>query len=80
MVDDDVEPVELMQDVFSRDGRFDVRTANNGFNAGMMILVFESDLVVLDVMLPDINGREVCARVRGTFPGSGPSMVICLNP
>lgn len=65
LVDDDVELVELMQDVFSRDGRFEARTANNGFNAGMMILEFEPDLVVLDVMLPDINGREVCARVRG---------------
>ena len=65
LVDDDVGLVELMQDVFARDGRFEIRTANNGFNAGMMILEFEPDLVVLDVMLPDINGREVCARVRG---------------
>jgi len=63
-VDDDAELVELMQDVFSRDGRFEIKTANNGFNAGMMILDFRPDLVVLDVMLPDINGREVCARVR----------------
>jgi excisionase family DNA binding protein len=64
LVDDDAELVELMQDVFVRDGRFEVKTANNGFNAGMMILEFRPDLVVLDVMLPDINGREVCARVR----------------
>lgn len=64
LVDDDAELVELMQDVFSRDGRFDIKTANNGFNAGMMILEFHPDLVVLDVMLPDINGRDVCARVR----------------
>lgn len=64
LVDDDVELVELMQDVFARDGRFDIKTANNGFDAGMMVLDFRPDLVVLDVMLPDINGREVCQRVR----------------
>lgn len=64
IVDDDVELVELMVDVFERDGRFDVRSANNGFDAGMLVKEFRPDLVVLDVMLPDINGKEVCHRVR----------------
>ncbi len=64
IVDDDEELVELMGDVFSRDGRFDVKTANNGFDAGMQVREFRPDLVVLDVMLPDINGKEVCQRVR----------------
>ena len=64
IVDDDEELVELMVDVFSRDGRFDIRTANNGFDAGMLVREFRPDLVVLDVMLPDINGKEVCQRVR----------------
>ena len=64
IVDDDEELVELLKDAFERDGRFDVRTANNGFDAGMLVKEFRPDLVVLDVMLPDINGREVCVRVR----------------
>ncbi|MDG2384673.1 MAG: response regulator [Pirellulaceae bacterium] len=64
IVDDDEELVELLKDTFDRDGRFDVRTANNGFDAGMLVKEFRPDLVVLDVMLPDINGREVCVRVR----------------
>ena len=65
IVDDDEELVELMSDVFSRDRRFEIRTANNGFGAGMAVNEFRPDLVVLDVMLPDINGKEVCVRVRG---------------
>ena len=65
VVDDDEELVELMVDVFARDGRFEIRTANNGFGAGMLVREFRPDLVVLDVMLPDINGKEVCQRVRG---------------
>jgi excisionase family DNA binding protein len=64
IVDDDEELVELLRDAFEHDGRFDVRTANNGFDAGMLVKEFRPDLVVLDVMLPDINGREVCVRVR----------------
>ena len=64
IVDDDEELVELLSDVFSKDGRFEIRTANNGFAAGMLVKEFRPDLVVLDVMLPDINGKEVCQRVR----------------
>jgi excisionase family DNA binding protein len=64
IVDDDHELVELLVDVFQRDGRFEHRTANNGFDAGMLVKEFRPDLVVLDVMLPDINGKEVCQRVR----------------
>jgi DNA-binding response OmpR family regulator len=64
IVDDDQDLVDLMQDGFERDGRFEIRTANNGFDAGMQVKEFRPDLVVLDVMLPDINGREVCQRVR----------------
>jgi excisionase family DNA binding protein len=65
LVDDDVELVELMTKVLEDDGRFEVRVANNGFDAGMMVKEYRPDLIVLDVMLPDINGKEVCHRVRG---------------
>ena len=64
IVDDDVEIVTLIQDMLERDGRFEVRAANNGFDAGMMVKEYHPDLIVLDVMLPDINGKEVCQRVR----------------
>jgi excisionase family DNA binding protein len=64
IVDDDQDLVDLLSDVFDKDGRFDIRTANNGFDAGMLVKEFRPDLVVLDVMLPDINGKEVCQRVR----------------
>ena len=64
LVDDDVELVELMTKVLEEDGRFEVRVATTGFDAGMMVKEYRPDLIVLDVMLPDINGREVCHRVR----------------
>jgi excisionase family DNA binding protein len=64
IVDDDPELVELIRDVLEADGRFEVRVANNGFDAGMMTKEYRPDIIVLDVMLPDINGKEVCQRVR----------------
>jgi len=64
VVDDDQDLVELICDSLERDGRFDVRSVNNGFGAGMLIKEFRPDVIVLDVMLPDINGKEVCQLVR----------------
>jgi excisionase family DNA binding protein len=64
LVDDDVDLVDLMTRVIEEDGRFEVRIASNGFDAGMMVKEYRPDIIVLDVMLPDINGKEVCQRVR----------------
>ena len=64
VVDDDQDLVELIVDVLERDGRFETRSVNNGFDAGMMVKEYRPDLIVLDVMLPDINGKDVCLRVR----------------
>ncbi len=64
IVDDDDEIVELMVDVLSRDGRFDIKTASSGYDAGIMTEQFRPDLVLLDYMLPDINGNIVCQAIR----------------
>ncbi len=64
VVDDDEDLVELICDALERHGRLEVRSVNNGFGAGMLIKEFRPDLIVLDVMLPDINGKEVCRLVR----------------
>jgi excisionase family DNA binding protein len=64
VVDDDEQLTELIVDALERDGRFDIRSVNNGFGAGMLVKEYRPDLIILDVMLPDINGKEVCQRVR----------------
>ncbi|MGL6225928.1 MAG: response regulator [Thermoguttaceae bacterium] len=64
VVDDDADLVDLIVDVLGRHGGFETRTVNNGFDAGMMVKDYRPDLIILDVMLPDINGKEVCLRVR----------------
>jgi excisionase family DNA binding protein len=64
VVDDDPEIVELFVDVLTRDGRFEVRTARSGYDAGMLTQEFNPDLIILDYMLPDINGNVVCRTIR----------------
>ena len=64
VVDDDPEIVELFVDVLERDGRFEVKTANSGYDAGMLTQEFNPDLLILDYMLPDINGNVVCQTIR----------------
>jgi len=64
VVDDDPEIVELFVDVLERDGRFDVKTAASGYDAGILTHEFGPDLLILDYMLPDINGNVVCQTLR----------------
>ena len=64
VVDDDPEIVELFVDVLERDGRFEVKTASTGYDAGILTHEFSPDLVILDYMLPDINGNVVCQTIR----------------
>ncbi|MCY2952331.1 MAG: response regulator [Planctomycetota bacterium] len=64
VVDDDPEIVELFVDVLERDGRFDVKTASSGYDAGVITHEFSPDLVILDYMLPDVNGNIVCQTIR----------------
>ena len=64
--------------VLEEDGRFEVRVAGNGFDAGMMVKEYRPDLIVLDVMLPDINGKEVCHRVRAD-PSLEDVRILCIS-
>ena len=64
VVDDDPEIIELFVDVLQADGRFEVATAQTGYEAGMQTEKFRPDVVILDYMLPDINGNVVCRTLR----------------
>src|SRR5437868_11648419 len=78
VVDDDQDLVDVIVDVLEKDTRFEVRSVNNGFDAGMMVKEYRPDLLVLDVMLPDINGKEVCHRVRAD-PAMEDVRIICIS-
>ena len=64
IVDDDAEIVELIVDILVRDGRFETKTASSGYDAGISTEQFRPDLILLDYMLPDVNGSVVCQTIR----------------
>ncbi len=64
VVDDDPEIVSLLLDVLGNDERFEVRSAQTGYDAGVMTEEFRPDVIILDYMLPDINGNVVCQTIR----------------
>lgn len=63
VVDDDANLREVVRYALSREG-FRVREASNGREAVAMFEDHPSDLVVLDVMMPDQDGLETCRRLR----------------
>ncbi|NOX60226.1 MAG: response regulator [Planctomycetes bacterium] len=64
VVDDDQDIVDMLSEILNRDGRFEVKTAVTGYDAGMLTHSFHPDVMLLDYKLPDINGNVVCKTVR----------------
>jgi excisionase family DNA binding protein len=76
IVDDDPAIVEMLQDLLTRDGRFEVKSAANGFDAGILTREFRPDVLLLDYLLPDINGNVVCQRIRSDPKLSATKIII----
>ncbi|MBC8118223.1 MAG: response regulator transcription factor [Burkholderiaceae bacterium] len=66
VIDDDVELVRLLTQIFSREG-IAMRSATTG-TAGLESLSPAPSLVLLDLMLPDMHGKEVFRRLRERMP------------
>ena len=63
IVDDDIKTVELVKLYLTRDG-YQVLTAYDGIEALRLARESRPELIVLDLMLPDIDGLEVCRILR----------------
>lgn len=64
LVDDEKDIVELMEEVLNKEGLHSVRKAYTGTEALQICRDFQPDVIVLDIMLPDIDGLEVCRQIR----------------
>ena len=67
IVEDDTELRELLNRRLSDSG-YHTRLAENGLQALVEIQEKAPDLVLLDIMLPEMDGLEVCRRIRTTHP------------
>jgi DNA-binding response OmpR family regulator len=78
VVDDDLTIGEVVGD-YLRDAGLEARHAADGQSALSLAREWLPDLVVLDLMLPGIDGLEVCRRLRAEQRGQQPLPVIMLT-
>lgn len=66
VVDDDPDNLFLMAEVLRLEG-YEVQTAKSGFEALEKLEGVLPQLILLDVMMPEMNGFEVCRRIRSNL-------------
>lgn len=64
IVDDDVNMVNSIKRILRKDQVFEVDVAYDGFEAGIKLLLFKPDLVILDMKMPGMNGFEVAQKIK----------------
>ena len=66
VVDDDPIIVEtIVQSLEEDEHDYEVISASDGFEAGIQVSHFKPHLLILDIMMPDIKGYEVCKKIKG---------------
>lgn len=64
IVDDEAAVVAFIEAVLRLQSEYEVATAFDGFEAGRKLATFRPDLVILDIVLPGVDGFEICRRVK----------------
>lgn len=69
LVEDDIKLSRLISD-YLESNNFSVEVINNGAKAAVQLAhSVKADLIILDVMLPGLDGFEICKRIRPHFNG-----------
>lgn len=63
IVDDDLDLLELLKDALH--DRYDVDVASTALDAASRLAVFQPDVILLDIRLPDLSGLQVCRHFQG---------------
>jgi len=67
VVDDDPVIIKLLQNILSAEN-FQVIAASDGLDAMTQVREHKPDLIVLDIMMPKINGYDVCRNLKFDSP------------
>ncbi len=63
VIDDDPKILQMIQTILSRE-ELEIACANSGFQAGLLISSWLPDIIVLDFLMPEMDGFEVCRRLK----------------
>jgi len=65
VVDDEPVVLDLVRDVLTDlDHKFEVEAAKDAFDAGRLVVSFRPQIIFLDLMMPGVDGFEVCSRLK----------------
>lgn len=64
LVDDEKDIADLVEEVLRQDSFENIKKVYTGMDAVQVCREYQPDVVVLDIMLPDIGGIEVCKQIR----------------
>jgi excisionase family DNA binding protein len=64
IVDDEEELADVIKAYFERKGGFEITTVNDGISALLEVGRAKPDLLILDIMIPGVDGVEVCRRIK----------------
>lgn len=64
IVDDEVRIARILKRTLESTGQFKVKIENKGANAINVARVFKPDLILLDIIMPDMRGEEIAAQIR----------------
>ena len=64
LIDDEKDITDLINDILQKDGFKNILVAHNGYDGINICKREKPHVVILDVMLPDIDGIEVCKKIR----------------
>jgi len=65
LVDDEPDILGLLEKTLNIEGFHNIAKIDNGISAVTMCREIQPDIIILDVMLPDMDGYEVCKQIRG---------------
>lgn len=79
VVDDDRIIVETIVQALEEDEYgYEIISAADGFEAGLQVSHFKPDLLILDIMMPDMNGYDVCQKIKSN-PETNATKIIVLS-
>ncbi len=64
LVDDEPDILDLLEKALNIEGFYNITKIDNGITAVITCKEIQPDIIILDVMLPDIDGYEVCKKIR----------------
>ncbi len=64
LVDDEPDILDLLEKALNIEGFYNITKIDNGISAVITCKEIQPDIIILDVMLPDIDGYEVCKKIR----------------